>query len=88
MTGAPVISNSMMPNSEVLSILTAESLKPAEVAAVLKVSRKALAAWRLKQEGPPFFLRARGIVVYPTESFIKWLRAPRRVNDEKRRGRP
>jgi len=29
-----------MPNSEVVSILTAEFLTPAEVAAVLKVSRK------------------------------------------------
>ncbi len=75
MTGAEVISNSVMPTSEVVSILTAEVLTPAEVAAVLEVSRKALADWRLKREGPPFYLRSRGKVVYPAESFKIFLRA-------------
>ena len=75
MSSAAVMPNSMMPNSEVVSILTADVLTPAEVAAVLKVSRKALADWRLKREGPPFFLRVRGIVAYPAESFKTYLRA-------------
>jgi hypothetical protein len=75
MSGAAVRADSMIPNFEVVSILTAEYLTPAEVAAVLKVSRKALADMRLKQSGPPFILRARGVVAYPAESFRRWLRA-------------
>jgi hypothetical protein len=75
MRGAAVTPNSVMPASEVVSILTAEVLTPAEVAAVPKVSRKMLADWRAKREGPPFFLRARGVVVYLAERFIGWLRA-------------
>lgn len=75
MSGTAVISNSMIPHSEIVSILTAEVLTPAEVAAVLKVSRKALADWRLKREGPPFYLRSRGKAVYPAESFKTFLRA-------------
>ncbi len=61
--------------SNVVSILTAESLKPAEVAAMLKCSRKALANMRLERQGPPFELKARGVVVYPVESSIRYLRA-------------
>ena len=57
--------------SNVVSILTAESLKPAEVAAMLKCSRKALANMRLERQGPPFELKARGVVVYPVESLYK-----------------
>ncbi len=70
MSGAAV-----MPTSDVLSILTAKFLKPCEVAAVLKLSRKALADMRLERAGPPFTLKARGVVVYPAESFIQFLRA-------------
>ncbi len=69
------MAGSVMPTSEVVSILTAEVLTPAEVAAVLKVSRKALADWRLKREGPPFYLQARGKVIYPAQSFKTYLRA-------------
>ncbi len=75
MTGAAVMPNSTMPTSEVVSILTAQFLTPAEVGAVLKVSRKVLADWRLKPQGPPFTLKAGGAVVYPAESFKNFLRA-------------
>jgi len=78
MNSAAVRADSMIPNAEVVSILTAEYLTPAEVAAVLKVSRKALADMRLKRQGPPFILRARGVVVYPAESFRLYLRAQSR----------
>ena len=56
-------------------MLTAEFLTPAEVAALLKVPRKAVADMRLKRQGPPFILQKRGIVVYPAESIRWWLRA-------------
>ena len=75
MSGAATISNPIIPTSAVLSILTAEFLKPAEIAGLLKVSRKTLAAWRLERQGPPFTLKARGVVVYPAESFKSYLRA-------------
>lgn len=74
MSGAAVISNSMMPNSEMVSILTAEFLMPAQVASMLKVSRWTLADWRLKRQGPPFMLRGRGVVVYPRRLFEVYLR--------------
>jgi len=61
--------------SKVVFLLTAEYLSPAEVAGLLKVSRKALADWRLKRQGPPFLLKARGVVVYPAEGFRRYLRA-------------
>jgi len=60
--------------SKVVSLLTAEFLTPAEVASVLKVSRWTLATMRLKRQGPPFMLRARGVVVYPADSFRRYLR--------------
>ena len=79
MSGAVVTEDSLIPNSEVTSILieflTAEYLAPAQVAAALKVSRKMLADWRLQRQGPPFELKARGVVVYPAERFISYLRA-------------
>jgi hypothetical protein len=75
MSGAAVMPNSIIPNSEMVRVLTAEYLTPAEVAGLLKVSRKALVDMRLKRQGPPFMLRARGVVVYPAENFIAYLRA-------------
>jgi len=70
-----VKADSAILNSEVISVLTAEFLTPAEVASLLKVSQWTLAEWRLKRQGPPFILRARGVVVYPAERFISYLRA-------------
>jgi hypothetical protein len=58
-----------------ISLLTAEFLTPAQAASLLKVSRWELASMRLKRQGPPFLLRRRGVVVYPAESFISFLRA-------------
>lgn len=75
MTGAAAIADSAISNAEVLHALTAEYLRPAEVASLLRVSRKELAVWRLKRRGPPFFLKARGVVVYEAESFRRYLRA-------------
>lgn len=75
MSGAAAMVDSGIPHSEVVSILRAEYLKPAEVAAVLKVSRKTLADWRLEGRGPSFMLQPRGIVVYPAENFRRFLRA-------------
>lgn len=69
-----IIPNSTIPNSELVSVLAAEFLTPAQVAAALNVSRKVLADWRLQRQGPPFLLRARGVVVYPAERFISYLR--------------
>lgn len=74
MNGTALTSNSIMPTSEIVSILKAEFLAPAQVAALLKASRKALADARLKRQGPPFELKARGTVVYSTEGFIRYLR--------------
>jgi hypothetical protein len=74
MSGAAVRADSMIPDSKLVSILTAEYLRPAEVAAVLKVSRKALADMRLTRSGPMFVLQARGVVAYPAEPFRAWLR--------------
>jgi len=70
--GQPV---GMLPSSKVLALLTSENLAPGEVATLLGVSRWTLAEWRLKWQGPPFILRARGVVVYPAERFISYLRA-------------
>ncbi len=67
--------DSAIPNSEIISILTAEFLTPAEVAVLLKVSRKALADRRLERQPPLFVLRSRGVVAYPAESFKNYLRA-------------
>ena len=75
MSGAAAISNPIMPTSEVVSILMPEFLTPKQVAASLRVSRKVLADWRLQRQGPPFILRERGMVVYPAERFISYLRA-------------
>jgi len=66
--------------SKVVSLLTAEFLTPAEVAALLKTSPWMLADWRRKQQGPPFMLRRRGAVIYPVESFVRWLRAQSQRN--------
>jgi hypothetical protein len=74
MTGAAAIADSMIPNSEVAHLLTAEFLTPKEISGLLKVSRKTLADWRLKRTGPPFFLKPRGVVVYGVESFRRYLR--------------
>jgi hypothetical protein len=84
MTGAATIADSMIPNSEVAHVLTAEFLTPAEVASVLKVSRKTLADWRLKRSGPVFLMRRRGVVVYPTDSFRRYLRALRQKDCRER----
>lgn len=62
-------------NSEVVSVLTAEFLTPAEVAPLLKVSRWMLADWRLKRQGPPFMLMRSGVVVYPIDALRRYLRA-------------
>ena len=51
MSAAAVMPDSMIPNSEVVSILTAEFLTPAEVAILLKVSRLTLAKMRLGRTG-------------------------------------
>lgn len=85
MNGAEVKSNSMMPSLELVSILTAEFLSPAQVAAALKVSRKTLADWRLKREGPPFTLAAHGVVLYPVERFVIFLRAQSQEECRKQR---
>jgi len=61
--------------SKVVSLLKAEFLTPTQVASLLKVSRWTLATWRLKQQGPPFMLMSRGVVVYPAERFKSYLRA-------------
>jgi hypothetical protein len=84
MAGAAVISDSAMPSAEVVHVLTAEFLSPGEVAALLGTTRKALADWRLKRQGPPFMLRAQGVVVYPAESFKSYLRA--RLQKDSREG--
>jgi hypothetical protein len=75
MNGAAVMPNSIIPNPESIHLLIAEFLLPAEIAGILGVSRKMLAEWRLKRQGPPFMLRARGVVVYPAESFRRYLLA-------------
>jgi hypothetical protein len=72
--------------SKLISLLTAEFLTPADVAALLKVSRWTLADWRLKGQGPPFLLKARGVVVYSAESFIKYLRAQPQKDCRERTG--
>jgi hypothetical protein len=64
-----------MPNSDALSVLTAEFLTTGQVAGLLGCTKKALADMRLGRVGPPFMLQARGVVVYPAESFRRWLRA-------------
>jgi hypothetical protein len=83
MTGAAVVMpDSLLASSEAVNILTAEFLTPAQVAALLKVSRKELADMRVKAVGPPFELRARGVVVYQADSFRRWLKglsAPGRI---------
>jgi len=73
--GAAIIPDSIIPNYEVVSLLTAESLTPAEVATLLGVSRKTLADWRLERLGPSFMLKPRGVMVYPVESLKRYLRA-------------
>ena len=67
--------NSIMPNSEVVSVLTAEFLTTGQVAGLLGCTKKALADMRLKRQGPPFILQKRGVVGYPVESFKRYLRA-------------
>ncbi|MGA3325970.1 MAG: hypothetical protein ABSF45_15975 [Terriglobia bacterium] len=67
--------DSLVANSEAVHILTAEFLTPAQVAALLKTSRKELADMRVKRAGPPFELKARGVVVYPADGLRRYLRA-------------
>jgi hypothetical protein len=59
MIGTVAIADSVIPNSEKVRLLTLEYLTPAEVADLLKISRKALADLRLKRAGPAFELKAR-----------------------------
>jgi hypothetical protein len=60
--------------SKIVSLLAAEFLTPAQVAGLLKTSRRELADWRLERRGPPFMLRRRGVVVYPSDAFARYLR--------------
>jgi hypothetical protein len=64
----------VIPDSTI-SLLRAEFLTPAQAASLLKVSRWTLADMRRKREGPPFMLARRGAVLYPSESFLRFLRA-------------
>jgi hypothetical protein len=75
MSGAAVVPNSAIPNREMIHILTAEFLTPAQVAALLRMSRKELAEWRRKRQGPLFRLGRRGVVIYPAEGLKNFLRA-------------
>lgn len=68
--------------SKVVSLLTAEFLTPAEVAGLLRVSRMTLADWRVKRQGPSFFLKPRGVPVYPLEGFRRYLRAFERKRED------
>ena len=68
--------------SKVIALLTAEFLTPAEVSGLLGISRKELAEWRLKGQGPPFMLRRRGVVVYLPDDFKRYLRAHRRKGED------
>jgi hypothetical protein len=86
MNGAAVMPNAIIPDSEIVRMLTAEFLTPAEVAASLKVSRKSLADMRLKRQGPPFELKARRVVVYPAESFRRYLRTLPQKDGRERAG--
>ncbi len=70
MNGAGVI-----PNSEMVRMMTARFLKPSEVSVLLGVSRKALADMRLERQGPQAILQRRGVVVYPVDSLKEYLRA-------------
>ncbi len=75
MSGAAAKSGPTVPSLELVHLLTAEFLSPAEVAGLLNVSRKALADMRLKRQGPTFILQRGGVVVYPVESIKQCLRA-------------
>ncbi len=74
MNGAAVMPNPLILDSEIVRMLTADYLTPAQVAAALKTSRKALADMRLKRQGPPFMRRKRGVIVYPRGAFEVYLR--------------
>lgn len=74
MSGAAAIADSMIPNSEVVSVLTADYLSTSQVASLLGVSRWTLADMRLKRQGPPFVRRKRGVVVYARGAFEAYLR--------------
>ncbi len=74
MSGATVIPYSIMPQSEIISVLTADYLSTSQVASLLGVSRWTLADMRLKRQGPPFVRRKRGVIVYPRGAFEAYLR--------------
>jgi hypothetical protein len=70
----PIRSGGKLQYSEIVSILTADSLSTSQVAAFLDVSRWTLADMRLKREGPPFMRKKRGVIVYPRSAFEAYLR--------------
>lgn len=47
-------------------------MKEKEVAALLRVSRQTLSAWRSADKGPPF-VQVEGSIRYPREALGKWL---------------
>lgn len=66
--------NSIMPNAEVISFLTSETLTTGQVAGLLGVTKKALADLRVKRNGPPYVMLRRGIVRYPRQGLETFLR--------------
>ena len=64
-----------IPTAEVVSFLTADLLTTQQVAGLLGITKKALADWRVKQDGPPFVTLKRGVPRYPLYGVRRFLRA-------------
>lgn len=70
----------MIPNSEIVSVLTAELLTTQQVAGILGLTKWTLAYWRTQRQGPPFMLISRGCIRYSRTELESWLKA--RVHSE------
>jgi hypothetical protein len=76
----------LLETSKVVSLLTSEFLTTAEVAAVLGITKWALAGWRVERKGPPFVQLRGGTIRYPRAAFEVFLRAQLRDVHPTRRG--
>ena len=64
MSGVTVMPDSAIPNSAVVSILTAKYLTTQQVADVLGVTKWTLAYWRAQRQGPPFVMLTGATIRY------------------------
>ena len=57
-------------------------LKTKDVAGLLKISEQTLMKWRLKKEGPPYVRLDSGMIRYPKQGVIDYLKGREHDNDK------